>query len=141
MQVQVLAAQDREAANRGMVDIVFRRNPQKATVITVTKDELLDLGVEIDATRESELFADYEAPDDYGMYGPSGDREVENLVATVNGAIKNGLSEDEAREYIDTEMDRIAGTHSEVWDTDAREAIAEEISPVWKIAFGADFSL
>jgi len=130
-----------ESHELGKLDVAFRWNETQRTVVTVTKDELLDLGIEIDATRESELFAGYEAPDDYGMYGPSGDREVENLVATVNGAIKNGLSEDEAREYIDTEMDRIAGTHSEVWDTDAREAIAEEISPVWKIAFGADFSL
>ena len=130
-----------ESHELGKLDVAFRWNETQRTVITVTKDELLDLGVEIDATRESELFADYEAPDDYGMYGPSGDREVENMVKTVIGAIQNGLSEDEAREYIDTEMDRIAGTHSEVWDTDAREAIAEEISPVWKIAFGADFSL
>src|SRR6516162_3387299 len=130
-----------ESHELGKLDVAFRWNETQRTVVTVTKDELLDLGIEIDATRESELFACYEAPDDYGMYGPSGDREVENLVATVNGAIKNGLSEDEASEYIDTEMDRIAGTHSEVWDTDAREAIAEEISPVWKIAFGADFSL
>jgi len=130
-----------ESHELGKLDVAFRWNETQRTVVTVTKDELLDLGIEIDATRESELFADYEAPDDYGMYGPSGDREVENMVKTVIGAIQNGLSEDEAREYIDTEMDRIAGTHSEVWDTDAREAIAEEISPVWKIAFGADFSL
>jgi len=137
MKITVTAANHQQYRALGMVDVTFKRTETQSTVVTMTKDELLDLGCEIEATACSDLFAGYEEPDDFGMYGPSGNREVANMIDTLVAAIKNGLPEEEAQSYLDTERDRIAGNHSEVWDTDVREEIADTLAPVWAEAFGS----
>jgi hypothetical protein len=139
----IIPSQDVVSREAGDVDVQFRLSPQKATVVTLTKDALVDLARAIADFRESDEFGDYDEPDDFGMYTAQGDRAVDTLVKDLVAGLQQGTltDPDEARAFLDTTMDRIAGKHSEVWDTDVRESIADEIAAPWKDHFGEEFSI
>lgn len=124
------------------LDVVFQWNAAQSTVVTLSRDQVLDLQRKIEGVRNDDLFAGYDEPDDFGMYSTAGDREVENMVGTLAKLLQaRKIDEDTARAYLDTKMDAIAGTHDEVWDTDVREAIADELNDLWTEAFGEGLSL
>jgi hypothetical protein len=134
-------AKDTVMAKAGKLDVTFQWNASQSTVVSLTRDEITDLRVAIEVAEASELYDGYEEPDDYCLFTTAGNRAVAEMIDILQAAIKNGLSEDEARSFLDTEMDRIAGQHGEIWDTDVRESIADEITDAWQEAFGEGITL
>jgi hypothetical protein len=140
MQIEIVPSSDIEARERGMLDVVFRRTEARSTVVTMSKDEVLDLREEIgQAIEDGDLFKGYEEPDDFEMFSAAANRLVDEMCNELETELaKNIMDEDQARAFLDTRMDRIAAVHGEIWDTNVRECIADTVSDSWKLAFGLD---
>jgi hypothetical protein len=140
--IEITVSADKQSRERGLHDVTFRRNPQHAFVQTLTADELVDLYTEADNYLADLRRDGYEEPDDFCMFTTAGNRAVAEMIDVLQKELEKGIMDvDQARAFLDTSMDRIAATHGEIWDTDVRENIADEITDAWQEAFGEGITL